>query len=74
VPKPAELTRDEKVENLIMNFSMIMMGMFEGVFTAIAKGLAEVMSKMTDAIAEGLGTRCGRRTSVAGIMSGYLLP
>jgi hypothetical protein len=42
--------RDEKVENLVTNFSMIMMGMFEGAFTAMAAGLAEVMSGAAEAI------------------------
>jgi hypothetical protein len=59
VPSTEELTRDEKVENLITNFSMIMMGIFEGVFTSMAAGLADAMSKTADAIAEGLGGEKG---------------
>ena len=54
-----KLTRDEKVENLLTNFSMIMMGMFEGVFSAMASGLASALTKtaevLTDAIDEGKG-------------------
>ncbi|MDE1857753.1 MAG: hypothetical protein KGI26_01625 [Thaumarchaeota archaeon] len=46
----ANLSRDEKVENLVTNFSMIMMGMFEGVFSAMAAGLAEAMSGMAEAL------------------------
>jgi hypothetical protein len=49
-----ELTRDEKVENLVMNFSMIMMGMFEGVFAALAGGMADAMTKTADVLAEAL--------------------
>ena len=45
-----DLSRDEKVENLVTNFSMIMMGMFEGVFSAMAAGLAEAMSGMAEAL------------------------
>ncbi len=49
-----ELTRDEKVENLVLNFSMIMMGMFEGAFAALAAGMAETLSKTADALTEAL--------------------
>ena len=35
-----------------MNFSMIMMGMFEGAFAELAAGLAEAVSKTADAMAE----------------------
>lgn len=55
-----DLTRDEKVENLVTNFSMIMMGMFEGVFAAMASGLASALTKtaeaLTDAFDEGKGS------------------
>ncbi|MDG6902042.1 MAG: hypothetical protein JRM80_08790 [Nitrososphaerota archaeon] len=47
------LTRDEKVENLLTNFSLIMMGMFEGVFTTMAVGLVDALSTA----AESLGGR-----------------
>ena len=53
-PKGPELSRDEKVENLIVNFSMIMMGMFEGVFAAMAAGMATALSKTADALTEAL--------------------
>ena len=46
----AQLSRDEKVENLVTNFSMIMMGIFEGVFTAMAAGLADAMAGAAEAI------------------------
>ncbi len=48
-------TRDEKVENLVTNFSMIMLGMFEGVFAAMATGLATALTKTADALADSLG-------------------
>ena len=46
----AELPRDEKVENLVTNFSMIMMGIFEGAFSALAERLAEAMTSAAEAI------------------------
>jgi len=45
-------TRDEKVENLVTNFSMIMMGMFEGVFAAMASGLASALTKTAEALTD----------------------
>lgn len=51
VPK-SDLTRDEKVENLVVNFSMIMMGIFEGVFAALAAGMATALTKTADALTE----------------------
>lgn len=56
MPAKPELTRDEKVENLVLNFSMIMMGMFEGVFTALAAGMANALTKTADALTEALDT------------------
>jgi len=53
-PASRQLTRDEKVENLVMNFSMIMMGMFEGVFTALATGIADALATTADVLAEAL--------------------
>jgi len=54
VPR-SELTRDEKVENLVLNFSMIMMGIFEGVFAALAAGMATAMNATADALTEAIG-------------------
>lgn len=48
------LTRDEKVENLVTNFSMIMMGMFEGVFAAMASGLTSMLTKTAEALADSM--------------------
>ncbi len=49
-----ELTRDEKVENLVLNFSVIMMGMFEGVFATLASGMVTALAKTGDAMAGAL--------------------
>jgi hypothetical protein len=46
------LTRDEKLENLIMNHSMVFMGMFEEAFSALAE-------KMTEALAVGAAAVAG---------------
>jgi len=50
-------TRDEKLENLIMNHSMIFMGMFEEAFSTLAEKMTEAMaigaSAMADALAGG---------------------
>lgn len=53
--KGSSLTRDEKLENIIMNHSMIFMGMFEEAFSAIAEKMTEVMAAGTAAMAEALG-------------------
>ena len=50
-----KLTRDEKVENLVTNFSMIMMGMFEGAFAAMASGLASALTRTAEALTESFG-------------------
>jgi len=47
--------RDEKLKNLIMNHSMIFMGMFEEAFSAIAEEMTKALAKGTAAIAEALG-------------------
>jgi hypothetical protein len=60
MPSPKDQpTRDEKVENLVTNFSMIMMGMFEGVFAALAAGMATALSKTADALTEALDSPDG---------------
>jgi hypothetical protein len=48
-------TRDEKLENLIMNHSMIFMGMFEEAFSTIAEKMTEAIAKGGAAMAEALG-------------------
>ena len=47
--------RDEKIENLIKNHSMIFMAMFEEAFTSIADKMTEVLASGTAAMAEALG-------------------
>ncbi len=49
-----KLTRDEKVENLVTNFSMIMMGIFEGAFTAMASSMTTALAKAADALTEAM--------------------
>ncbi len=65
--KRGSLTRDEKLENLIMNHSMIFMGMFEEAFSTVAEKMTEAMATGTAAIAEalGAGTSPGREQSQA---------
>jgi hypothetical protein len=45
VDKRGPLTRDEKLENIIMNHTMILMGMFEEGFSSIAEKMAEVSTE-----------------------------
>ena len=49
-------TRDEKLENLIMDHSMIFMGMFEEAFTNIADTMTAVLASSSAMIAEALGS------------------
>lgn len=53
-PEREVASRDQKVENLVFNFSMIMLGMFEGAFAAMAEGMATVLSKTADALTGAL--------------------
>jgi len=60
-PRPAT-AREEKLENLITNYSMIFMGMFEEGFSAVAERLTEAMSEATGAIVDSLaGTGKGKK-------------
>jgi len=56
-------TRDEKLENLIMNHSMIFMGMFEEAFSSLADKMTEVLATGTSALAQALaeGSPSGSR-------------
>ncbi len=47
-------TRDEKLENLIMNHSLIFMGMFEEAFSTIAEQMTEALSEGAGAVADAL--------------------
>jgi len=51
--RPAS-SRDEKLQNLIMNHSMIFMGMFEEAFSSLAEKMTEALSEGAGAIAEAL--------------------
>jgi hypothetical protein len=53
----AYLTRDQKAENLVTNLSLIMMGMFEGIFATMASGLATAMGKTVEAVTAALDDR-----------------
>jgi len=55
----AGLSRDEKLENLIKNHSMIFMGVFEEAFSTIAEKMTEVMAAGSAAMAEALGGAAG---------------
>jgi hypothetical protein len=48
------LTRDEKLENLIMNHSMVFMGMFEEAFSTLAEKMTEALAEGTAAVADAL--------------------
>ena len=54
VDKEGRLARDEKLENLIMNHSMIFMSMFEEAFSALADKMTEALQTGTAAIAQAL--------------------
>ena len=47
-------TREEKLENLIVNHSMIFMGMFEEAFAEIAEKMTEVLAAGASAMSEAL--------------------
>jgi hypothetical protein len=53
--KESAPTRDEKLENLIMNHSMIFIGMFDEAFSMIAEKMTEAMEAGAVAMAEALG-------------------
>ncbi len=67
----AHLTRDEKLENLIMNHSMIFMGMFEEAFSSIVERMTDALSAGAAAMADAFGesaspTSKGRASVAAG--------
>lgn len=64
VRRGASPTRDEKLENLIMNHSMIFMGMFEEAFFTIAEKITEAIAEGGVAMAEALvGVKPGSKRS-----------
>ncbi len=54
VERKGRQTRDEKLENLIMNHSMIFMGVFEEAFSTIADQMTDVLKEGTAAIADAV--------------------
>ncbi len=52
------MTRDEKVENLVLNYPMIQMSLLEGAFANLASKMGEALvqgsSAMAEALAEGM--------------------
>jgi hypothetical protein len=71
------LTRDEKLENLIMNHSVVFMGMFEEAFSALAEKMTEVLAEgtaaMADALTEGMSSGSGASgAAVAGKKPGEI--
>lgn len=53
-------TRDQKVENLILNYSMIVMSTFEEMFASLAAKLADTMGEITQTMGEAMtGTGSG---------------
>ena len=59
----SRLSREEKLENLIMNHSMVFMGLFEDAFSTLAE-------KMTAALAEGTTAMANALTEGASPASG----
>ncbi|MDA4125456.1 MAG: hypothetical protein OK438_08460 [Thaumarchaeota archaeon] len=57
--KKGALTRDEKAANLVLNYSMILVAVFEHMFANIASSMSEALVKgsaaMAEAMEEGLG-------------------
>jgi hypothetical protein len=69
VGQGSDLTRDEKLENLVMNHSMIFMGMFEDAFSTLAEKMTEALARGTAAAADVLteGTSSGPGVSGAAV-------
>jgi len=63
VDRPSRHTRDEKLENLIVNHSMIFMGTFEESFSAIADRMTEASVEDTSDPKDGRTPSPGMRAS-----------
>lgn len=50
----SERTREEKLENIIVNYSMIFMGVFEEAFSMFAEKMTEAMGDLAGGLAEAL--------------------
>ncbi len=48
------MTRDEKAANLVLNYSMILVAMFEDAFASLASSMSEALVKGTAAMAEAM--------------------
>jgi hypothetical protein len=63
VDRGSRLSRNKKLENLMMNYSVIFMGMFEEAFSALADKMTEALAMgtaaMADELSEGLPRRSG---------------
>ncbi len=74
------LTRNEKLENLIKNHSMIFMGIFEETFSVIADRMTEALAAgsaaMSEALEEGMssGPRGPRKTDVGKAAKAEIAP
>ena len=66
VDKGRRLTRDEKLENLVMNHSMILMSMFEEAFSTLADKMTETLAKGTTAMAKALAEGLPRGSDASG--------
>ncbi len=54
-----KLTRDEKVENLLFNYSMILMATFEAAFANLASTMGDVLAKTGSAMADAMTSSFG---------------
>ncbi len=57
--KKGSPTRDEKAENLVLNYSMILMSAFEDAFVKLASTMSEALVKRSEAMAEATGASLG---------------
>jgi hypothetical protein len=68
VSKPSPPTREEKLQNLIMNHSMIFMGMFEEALSTLAEKMTEALAVGASAMADVLaGGTSGSKSSAAAV-------
>jgi len=67
-------SRDEKLQNLIMNHSMIFMGMFEEAFSSIAEKMTEALSEGAGALADALAQGASGDTSAGKKLKNQVTP
>jgi hypothetical protein len=68
------LTREEKLENLIMNHSMVFMGMFEEAFFTLAEKMTEAFAEGTAAMADALAEGASSASVASGAASAGMKP